>query len=154
MGALVVMLAVLAPWFHELAHWAVARTQTDELEFQYFLQVIPYGIRFGDVEELSNRGLTVTALAPQLFLLTFALLYSQIFAIPMATEWIYRGSIFHLLKWGIFFAALTGGLVISPADLLAVFCQEDYRNWEERGHDKRSHLGLVVVLIRCIFSRG
>lgn len=150
---LAILMGILGPWFHELSHWAFARTQTEEMEIHRSLWVIASGVEYREVDDFSDRALRFTALAPQIILLLPVTIYYVLFGTPPADGWVIDGAVRPLIKWALFFSALAGGIVISPADLIAIFCQREFRNWEELGLDEQSHIGLAKFLINCL-QRG
>lgn len=150
---LIVLASFLAAWFHELSHWLVGRAQTPNLNLEYRFPGFPDTVRYHDSDELSSRGLLLSSLAPQVILLPYALIHYLALGVPTMGYWVFYSNYADLIASSVFVAALFGGAIPSPADLIGAFCQEEFRNWDERGHEDRTRIERLKIFINCIRER-
>lgn len=150
--ALCFFLILLSTWLHEGAHYVVSRIQTENVSLEYKAYIFPTSTNIPNLSEISKAGLQLIALAPQAILLSYVIAYFLIFDLPVEgiQGWVIGGPYGQMIPGMIFISAFAAGVVISPADLLAVFCQDMFRNWEQHDLDEYSHIELTRVLFNCL----
>lgn len=147
------LLTLCSTWLHEMSHWIFARFQTKELRLVFKYRIFPVSVKYRRFGDFSPMPLALTGIAPQLCLLSYVVAHMMWFGTPDAAAWVIKGSYPQLIESVALYSALAGGLVISPADLFAVFCQDDFRKWEELGYGELSHLERAKVFVECLRSR-
>jgi hypothetical protein len=151
-ATLVFTLGVSSAWFHESAHRLIGRTQTTDMKFRFMYYVVPVSVEYENPNQFTDIGLAITGVAPQLLLLPYVVAHWLLYGIPYPLSWVLDGHYVELLTSTVFFGAVAGGLVISPSDLFAVFFQNEFRHWEERGYLEMSKWEQFEVLISKLVS--
>lgn len=147
---LVISGSYTAAWMHETCHWMIGRVQSPDVEIEYFWRFVPHLVRFHQKEDFTDSGIRLAAIAPNVILLPLAVTFLLSMGGTGVDIWLRSGTIRSLLWSSVFVGLLGGGIVISPADLIGVFCVEKFRNWKDEGLEELSHLGIARELIRCI----